>query len=92
MKQIAQAASDAIDRLDDAIATMLKGPIELAWAVLPGMRRRRRGRIGTVASVGGMVAPPHLLPYATAKCGAVGGPDPEGHPAMMRDGAHAGMR
>ena len=27
---------------------------------------------GTVASIGGMVSPPHLLPYATAKFGAVG--------------------
>ena len=89
---VGPAADVSLAHFDDAIATMLKGPIELAWAVLPGMRRRRRGRIGTVASVGGMVAPPHLLPYATAKFGAVGGPDPEGHPAVMRDGAHAGMR
>ena len=36
------------------------------------MRERGAGRIGTVTSVGGMVSPPHLLPYATAKFGAVG--------------------
>ncbi len=69
---VGPAADVSLAHFDDAIATMLKGPIELAWAVLPGMRRRRRGRIGTVASVGGIVAPPHLLPHATAKFGAVG--------------------
>ena len=36
------------------------------------LRRRGRGHIGTVTSIGGMVSPPHLLPYATAKFGAVG--------------------
>lgn len=70
--QVGPAADATLELFDDAIATMLKGPIELAWAVLPDMRRRRSGRIGIVASVGGMVAPPHLLPYAAAKFGAVG--------------------
>ena len=57
---------------DEAVRTMLMGPIHLAHAVLPGMRRRGRGRIGTVASIGGAVSVPHLLPYSTAKFGAVG--------------------
>lgn len=70
--QVGPAADATVDHFDEAIDTMLKGPIHLAWAVLPGMRHRHRGRIGTVASVGGMVSPPHLLPYATAKFGAVG--------------------
>ena len=70
--QVGPVADLTLAQFDDAIATMLKGPIEVAWAVLPGMRHRGRGRIGTVASVGGMVAPPHLLPYATAKFGVVG--------------------
>lgn len=70
--QVGPAADVTLEHFDDAIATMLTGPIHLAWAVLPGMRQRHRGRIGTVASVGGMVSPPHLLPYATAKFGAVG--------------------
>lgn len=70
--QVGPAADVTLDHFDDAIDTMLKGPIHLAWAVLPGMRQRRHGRIGTVASIGGMVSPPHLLPYSTAKFGAVG--------------------
>lgn len=61
-----------VEHFKDAIDTMTYGPIYCALEVLPGMRQRRSGRIGTVTSVGGLVSPPHLLPYATAKFGAVG--------------------
>ncbi|WP_040162277.1 SDR family NAD(P)-dependent oxidoreductase [Nigerium massiliense] len=70
--QVGPAVAAELSHFDDAIDTMLRGPIHLAWAVLPGMRDRRRGRIGVVTSIGGVVAPPHLLPYSTAKFGAVG--------------------
>ena len=70
--QVGPLESVTLDHFDEAISTMLFGPIHLTWAVLPGMRLRGFGRIGTVASIGGTVAPPHLLPYATAKFGAVG--------------------
>lgn len=55
-----------------SINIMLWGPINMALAVLPGMRKRRSGRIGVVTSIGGKLSPPRLLPYATAKFGAVG--------------------
>lgn len=61
-----------LEHFTDAIDTMTYGPIHCALSVLPGMRDRRSGRIGTVTSVGGLVSPPHLIPYATAKFGAVG--------------------
>ncbi len=70
--QVGPAEAMTLDHFRDAVDTMLWGPIHVAWSVLPGMRERRAGRIGTVTSVGGMVSPPHLLPYATAKFGAVG--------------------
>lgn len=70
--QVGPAESMTHEHFAEAIGTMLWGPVHLAQAVLPGMRSRRRGHIGTVASIGGSVAPPHLLPYATAKFGAVG--------------------
>lgn len=70
--QVGPAESMTLEHFEEAIAVMLRGPIQLTWAVLPGMRQRRRGRIGTIASVGGTLAPPHLLPYAAAKFGAVG--------------------
>ena len=70
--QTGPAESMTYEHFQDAVDTMTWGPIHVALAVLPAMRERRRGHIGTVASIGGMVAPPHLLPYATAKFGAVG--------------------
>ena len=56
----------------DAIDIMLWGPVNAALAVVPAMRSRGRGRIGVITSVGGLIAAPHLLPYSTAKFGAVG--------------------
>lgn len=55
-----------------SINIMLWGPINMALAVLPDMRKRRSGRIGVVTSIGGKLSPPRLLPYSTAKFGAVG--------------------
>lgn len=56
----------------EAISTMLWGPVNTALAVAEPMQRRGHGRIGVIASVGGLIAAPHLLPYSTAKFGAVG--------------------
>ncbi|WEV77835.1 SDR family oxidoreductase [Janibacter cremeus] len=70
--QVGPLAAMTADRFDEAIDIMLRGPINLALAVLPGMRDRGFGRIGTVTSIGGVVSVPHLLPYSAAKFGAVG--------------------
>ncbi len=40
--------------------------------VIPEMKARRAGRIVTIASVGGKVAVPHLLPYTASKFALVG--------------------
>ncbi|WP_144718261.1 SDR family NAD(P)-dependent oxidoreductase [Agrococcus jejuensis] len=69
---VGPAETMRVEDFDLAIDVMLRGPIHLAWAVLPAMRRRRRGRIGIVTSIGGSVAVPHLLPYTAAKAGAIG--------------------
>lgn len=60
------------DDFAEAVDIMLWGPVHLALAVLPHLRARGTGHIGTVTSIGGMVSVPHLLPYSTAKFGAVG--------------------
>jgi NAD(P)-dependent dehydrogenase (short-subunit alcohol dehydrogenase family) len=91
-----------IQHFEDAIDTMAWGPVNAAMTVLPGMRQRGHGRIGTVTSIGGMVSPPHLLPYATAKFAAVGFSDGLAAallgtgvtattvvPGLMRTGGHA---
>lgn len=57
---------------EQCINVMLWGPINLSLAVLPRMTERGRGHLGTVTSVGGRVSPPRLVPYSTAKFGAVG--------------------
>jgi short-subunit dehydrogenase len=41
-------------------------------AVLPSMRRRRSGRIINIASIGGKISVPHLLPYSASKFALVG--------------------
>jgi NAD(P)-dependent dehydrogenase (short-subunit alcohol dehydrogenase family) len=70
--QVGPAETMTLEHFDKAVGVMLMGPVNLAWAVLPGMRERGHGRIGVVTSIGGKVPSPHLLPYVTAKFGAVG--------------------
>lgn len=70
--QVGPMESMTREHFREAIDVMLWGPINLAFAVVPGMRERGQGRFGVVTSIGGMVAVPHLWPYTTAKFGAVG--------------------
>src|SRR6201994_329473 len=55
-----------------ALDTMALAPARLALEALPVMRRQQHGRIVTIASIGGKLSVPHLLPYSTAKFAAVG--------------------
>lgn len=55
-----------------AMDTHFWGALYAVRAVLPGMRKRGRGRIVTVASLGGKRAVPHMLPYAASKFALVG--------------------
>jgi short-subunit dehydrogenase len=48
------------------------GALHCTEAVLPHMRRRRAGRIVNIASIGGLVAVPHLAPYTASKFALVG--------------------
>ncbi|EIP98113.1 short-chain dehydrogenase of unknown substrate specificity [Opitutaceae bacterium TAV1] len=52
---------------DDVMAVNFRGPLDLIRRVLPGMRERRRGRILTVSSVGGMMAMPTMAAYSASK-------------------------
>ncbi|GAC1532233.1 MAG: SDR family oxidoreductase [Vulcanimicrobiaceae bacterium] len=51
----------------DAMETNYLGAVRAVEAVRGGMQRRRAGRIVAIASIGGMVAVPHLLPYCASK-------------------------
>lgn len=58
--------------VEDALATHVLGPLHTTLAVLPHMKRQGEGRIVNIASVGGLVAVPHMLPYCASKFGLVG--------------------
>jgi NAD(P)-dependent dehydrogenase (short-subunit alcohol dehydrogenase family) len=48
------------------------GALHCTEAVLPYMRQRRCGRIINIASIGGLIALPHLAPYSASKFALVG--------------------
>lgn len=70
--QVMPLQNTRLEHFEEAVDIMTFGPVHVALAVLPEMRKRGRGRIGTITSIGGAVSVPHLLPYSTAKFGAVG--------------------
>ena len=57
---------------DDALQVHFWGPLHTTLAALPEMRRRKAGRIVNIASVGGKISVPHLLPYSASKFALVG--------------------
>jgi NAD(P)-dependent dehydrogenase (short-subunit alcohol dehydrogenase family) len=65
---------DTITNEDYATAMDLHfwAPIYAIEAALPDMRRRGGGRIVNIASIGGQLAVPHLLPYCASKFALVG--------------------
>ena len=84
---------------------MALAPARLALAALPVMRSQGHGRIVTIASIGGKLSVPHLLPYSPAKFAAVGfseglraelGRGPVSvttvMPGLMRTGSHLQAR
>lgn len=56
---------------DEAMQIHLWAPLYTTLAVLPDMRHRN-GRIVNIASIGGKVSVPHLLPYSASKFALVG--------------------
>jgi short-subunit dehydrogenase len=70
--QVGPVEAGQVGRYEAALNTMALAPVRLALAALPVMRRQEHGRIVTIASIGGKLSVPHLLPYSTAKFAAVG--------------------
>ena len=63
---------------DEMIRTMninTLAPMFVTRAMLPGMIRRNRGHICTIASAGGMLSNPRMSVYAASKWGAIGWSD-----------------
>ena len=57
---------------EEVIDTNLTGVFLCCNAVVPAMFAKKYGRIVNIASIGGKVAFPHLLPYSTSKFALVG--------------------
>ena len=60
------------DRWDAIIAVNLSSAFHATKAALPGMKRRRSGRIINIASAHGLVASPNKSAYVAAKHGIIG--------------------
>jgi NAD(P)-dependent dehydrogenase (short-subunit alcohol dehydrogenase family) len=61
-----------VEDFEDAMATNFWGALYAILSVLPEMRRRGEGRIVNIASIGGKISVPHLLPYSASKFALVG--------------------
>lgn len=61
-----------IEDYQEAMKVHFWAPLYATLAVLPQMKRRQAGRIVNIASIGGKIAAPHLLPYSASKFALVG--------------------
>ena len=90
-----------VDQFHEVMESNFYSGLHCTLAVLPQMLRRQEGSIANVASIGGRVAVPHLLPYTASKFATVGfseGLGMELHgkgirvtticPGLMRTGSH----
>ncbi|GHA78983.1 SDR family NAD(P)-dependent oxidoreductase [Pontibacter akesuensis] len=57
---------------EESINIYYWAPIYTTMALLPSMRARGGGRILNIASIGGKIGVPHLVPYSAAKFALVG--------------------
>jgi len=61
-----------VDKWDQLIGVMLKGPFLMTKYVIPHMKKQQYGRIINIASVHGKLASPYKSAYVSAKHGVVG--------------------
>jgi len=98
---VAPVENQAIEDFRDAMETNFFAGLYCTLAALPSMLARGSGAIVNIASVGGKIAVPHMLPYTASKFAVVGfstGLDAELRskgikvttvcPGLMRTGSH----
>ena len=79
--------SQELKDFQEAMDVMFWGTVHPTLAVLPQMLARGKGRIVNIASIGGKVSVPHLVPYGCAKFAVTG--FSEGlHAELKRFGVH----
>jgi len=69
---VAKVEDFPIEKWDAVIATNLSAAFHTCRAALPGMKRRKFGRIINIASAHGLVASPEKVAYVAAKHGIIG--------------------
>ena len=70
--QVGPLAHMTTEDFEEAMGVHFWGAYHMMQAALPHLSARREGRIVNVASVGGLVAVPHLAPYSASKFALVG--------------------
>jgi NAD(P)-dependent dehydrogenase (short-subunit alcohol dehydrogenase family) len=70
--QVGPIDNIGIADFDDALATHMYGPLFTMLEVIPIMRKKGGGRIVNIASIGGKLAMPHMIPYCASKYALVG--------------------
>ena len=70
--QVGPAQEMTVEDYETAMRTIFWSSLHAIRAALPHLRRQGGGRIANVASIGGKIAVPHLLPYSAAKFALVG--------------------
>ena len=70
--QVGPAANMSLDDYETALRTHFWGPLYAMRAARPYLQRQGGGRVVNIASIGGKVAVPHLVPYSASKFALVG--------------------
>jgi short-subunit dehydrogenase len=72
MIQVGPLDAMTLDDFGEAMKLHCAAPLRMALWLRDEMRERGGGRIANVASIGGIVSVPHLLPYSASKFALVG--------------------
>lgn len=70
--QVGPVENMTVRDFEDAMAVHTYGPLYTMLAAAPHMKQQGGGRVVNIASIGGKVAVPHLMPYCTSKFALVG--------------------
>jgi NAD(P)-dependent dehydrogenase (short-subunit alcohol dehydrogenase family) len=69
---VAPLLNQSLERFEEAMDTNFFGALNCSLGVLPTMVARENGTIINIASIGGLIAVPHMLPYTASKFALVG--------------------
>jgi len=70
--QVGPSENMSLLEYEEAMKAHFYAPLYTILAVTPDMKRRKEGRIVNIASLGGKVSLPHLVPYSASKFALVG--------------------